>query len=89
MKEIPYAIIRAAKECNSDAINYIKHHFEGYIASRCLVTYEDEDGHTYTYVDDDLRYQAEASLLHLSFPSASKKPRTILHCENAGEMRPN
>jgi hypothetical protein len=62
MKEIPYAIIRAAKECNSDAINYIKHHFEGYIASRCLVTYEDEDGHTYTYVDDDLRYQAEASL---------------------------
>lgn len=62
MKRIPFSVIKAAKENGSEAVEYIKHHFEGYIASRCLQSYEGEDGQLHTYVDEDLRYLAEIAL---------------------------
>ena len=62
MKRIPFSVIKAAKENDSEAVEYIKRHFEGYIASRCLQSYEEEDGQLRTYVDEDLRYFAEIAL---------------------------
>ena len=62
MKEIPYALICAAQRGDTEAILMIRRHCEGYIASKCLVTYDDGDGHSYTFPDDELRYLAEAAL---------------------------
>ena len=62
MKEIPYSVICAAQNGDTDAIALIRRHFEGYIASKCLVTYDDGDGHSCTFPDDELRYLAEAAL---------------------------
>ena len=54
MKEIPYALICAAQRGDTEAILMIRRHFEGYVASKCLVTYDDGDGHSYTFPDDEL-----------------------------------
>ena len=62
MKEIPYSVICAAQRGDTEAILMIRRHFEGYIASKCLVTYDDGDGQSYTFPDDELRYLAEAAL---------------------------
>lgn len=74
MKELSYSVIEAAKEGDSDAITQIFKHFEGYIASRCRVTYEDGSGRTYSYVDDDLRYQAEIALYSAIIKFRFKEP---------------
>ena len=50
MKDIPYALICAAQRGDTEAILMIRRHFEGYIASKCLVTYDDGAGHSYTSV---------------------------------------
>ena len=62
MKRIPFSVIEAAKKNDSEAVEYIKRHFEPYIASRCLQSYEEEDGQLHSYVDEDLRYLAEIAL---------------------------
>ena len=49
MKEIPYALICAAQRGDTEAILMIRRHFEGYVASKCLVTYDDGDGHSYNF----------------------------------------
>lgn len=74
MKEIPYSVIRAAQSGDTDAILLIRRHFEGYIASRCLVTYDDRDGQNYTFPDDELRYLAEAALYAAIFGFRFKEP---------------
>lgn len=63
MKQVPFEIIKAAKEYDSEAVEFILRHFAGYIASRCINTCMDEQGNTCSFVDEDLRYQAEAALL--------------------------
>ena len=62
MKRIPFSVIEAAKGNDSEAVEYIKRHFEPYITSRCLQSYEGEDGQLHTCVDEDLRYLAEIAL---------------------------
>lgn len=74
MKTVPFAIIQAAKECDPEAVDYIKKHFEGYIASQCLTTVEDELGRIRTCVDEDLRYQAEIGLFAAIFKFRFKEP---------------
>ena len=74
MKEIPYSVIRAAQNGDTDAIALIRRHFEGYIASKCLVTYDDGDGHSCTFPDDELRYLAEAALYAAIFGFRCKEP---------------
>lgn len=64
MKRIPFHIIKAAKEFDTEAVEIIFRHFEGYIASQCICYYTDEQGNTQSYVDEDLRYQAEIALFN-------------------------
>ena len=71
MKYLPTSVIKAAKQNDPEAADIILRHFEGYIASRCLETYEDEGGKSKSYVDEDLRYLAEnavfAAILKFQF----------------------
>ena len=62
MKLVPFAIIREAKEFDTEAIEFVFRHFEGFITSKCRRSYIDEQGNARSYVDDDLRYQAEIAL---------------------------
>lgn len=62
MKRVPFAIIQAAKKFDPEAVEFVLRHFEGFIASQSLVDYTDEHGNTRSYVDDDLRYQAQIAL---------------------------
>lgn len=63
MKYIPAPVIRAAQAYDNEAVGFVLRHFEGYITSRCLSSYTDEDGNEHTLVDDDLHYQAIRALL--------------------------
>ena len=74
MRKIPFGVIYAAKQNNNEAISYIMEYFEGYIAKRCMVSFEDDGGGFYTFVDDDLRYQAEISLFASIFAFSFKEP---------------
>ena len=44
MKLIPFAVIKAAKMNDIEAAEAIKKQYEGFIASLCLQSYEDENG---------------------------------------------
>ena len=63
MERVPFQIIKAAKEYDSEAVEFVFRHFAGYIESKCTVTYTDEQGHICSVINEDLRYQAELSLL--------------------------
>lgn len=76
MNRIPFSIIEAAKKSDAEAIDFIRRHFEKYIASQCLINCSDEYGNTHSYVDEDLRYQAEAALLSAIFSFQFKEPPT-------------
>lgn len=63
MRYVPAPIIRAAKKCDDEAVEFVLHHFEGYIVSRCLSYYTDQYGKAHTFLDEDLRYCAKSALL--------------------------
>lgn len=62
MKRVPFAIIKAAKKFDAEAVEFVFRHFEGFIASQCLIDCADEHGSTRSCVDDDLYYQAQLAL---------------------------
>lgn len=62
MKRVPFAIIKAAKKFDAEAVEFVFRHFEGFIASQCLINCADEHGDTRSHVDDDLYYQAQIAL---------------------------
>lgn len=37
MKRVPFPIIQAAKEFDTEAVEFVFRHFEGFIASQCLI----------------------------------------------------
>lgn len=74
MKRVPFSIIAAAKRSDAEAIDFIRRHFEGYIANRCLTTYMDQYGNTKSSVDDDLRYHADIALLSAIFTFQFRDP---------------
>lgn len=74
MKRVPFDIIKAAKSGDIEAAEYIKRHFEGYIADHCLQTYIDEQGQSKQYVDEDLRYLAEIAMYAAIFKYQFKDP---------------
>ena len=74
MKQVPFPVIQAAKKFDTEAIEFVFRHFEGFIASQCLVNYTDEYGNTRSYVDDDLRYQAEIALFNAIAGFQFKEP---------------
>lgn len=61
MKRVPFPVIQAAKNFDTEAVEFVFRHFEGFIASQCLSDCTDEFG-TRPVVDDDLYYQAQIAL---------------------------
>ena len=84
MKRVPFSIITAAKESDAEAVDFIHRHFEGYIASQCLCHCTDEYGNIRSFVDDDLRYLAEAAMLSAIFKFRFREPQ---HSYLAGVRR--
>lgn len=39
MKRVPFPIIQAAKELDTEAVEFVFRHFEGFIASQSLIGY--------------------------------------------------
>lgn len=62
MKQVPFSIIQSSKKFDPEAVEFILRHFEGYIASRSSTYYIDKCGNIHSYMDDDLRYQAEITI---------------------------
>lgn len=76
MKQVPFPIIKAAKEFDTEAVEFVFRHFEGYIARQCLVDYTDEYGNTHSFVDEDLRYRAENALFAAIIGFRFREPPT-------------
>lgn len=74
MKYIPYEIIKAAQNYDSEAIAYILKHFEGFIAAESKTKYESGDGQIKTYTDDDLRYLGQIGLYSAIFRFQFREP---------------
>lgn len=74
MKTIPYEIIKAAKENDTEAAQSIVSFFEGYIARRALCSYTDDSGMERQFVDEDLRYLGEIALYAAIFQFQFKEP---------------
>ena len=74
MKTVAFSTIEAAKQYDYEAVEFIRRHFESYIASRCLITYVDQYGNTKSFVDDELRYHAENAMLSAIFTFQFRDP---------------
>lgn len=74
MKRVPFPMIQAAQDGDTEALNYIFKHFEGYIASRSLVYSEDDNGRRSSHVSDDLRYLATVALSNAIFKFRFREP---------------
>ena len=74
MKRVPFLIIEAAKQCDDEAVNFIRHHFEGYIVSSCLRKYRDQYGNEKSFLDDELHYYAEIGMLSAIFSFDFREP---------------
>ena len=63
-KEIlPFHIVVAASNGDVDAINAVLKHYEGYIASLSLRRVFDDNGNSYTIVDEELRRRLETKII--------------------------
>ena len=67
MKRVPFSVIEAAKKGDAEAVEFICHHFEGYIITRSLKHYSDQFGNEKSFLDDELRYYAETAMLSAIF----------------------
>ena len=74
MKLVPFAVIQEAKKFDTEAVEFVFRHFAGFIASKCQRHYTDEYGKERSYVDDDLRYLAEAAMLSAIFKFRFREP---------------
>ena len=74
MKRVPFPIIEAAKQCDTEAVNFIRRHFAGYIVSRSLRHYGDQHGNEKNFLDDELLYHAETAMLSAIFTFRFKDP---------------
>ena len=62
-KLLPWGVIAAAANGDTDAICAILKHYEGYIAKLCTRTLRDENGNTYLYVDEEMRNRLKVRLI--------------------------
>lgn len=74
MKRVPFPIIEAAKQCDTEAVDFIRRHFAGYIVSRSLRRYSDQYGNEKSFLDDELHYHAETAMLSAIFTFRFKDP---------------
>ena len=52
---LPFPVISAAANGDTNAMCAILKHYEGYIAKLCTRTLKDDAGNTYSYVDEEMR----------------------------------
>lgn len=74
MKTVPFSVIVAAKQSDMEAVDFIRRHFKGYIASRCLIYHPDQYGNMKAFVDDELLYHAENAMLSAIFSFQFRDP---------------
>lgn len=67
MKRVPFPIIEAAKKYDIEAVNFIRHHFEGYIVYRSLRNYSDLYGNEKSFLDDERYSEAQTAMLSAIF----------------------
>ena len=60
---IPFPVIVAATDGDTEAINQIVKHYRGYIAKRSLRPMKDEYGNQHMIVDETLRGRLETRLI--------------------------
>ncbi|HDK7164146.1 TPA: helix-turn-helix domain-containing protein [Clostridium botulinum] len=60
---IPFPVIVAATDGDTEAINQIVKHYRGYIAKRSLRPMKDEYGNQHMVVDETLRGRLETRLI--------------------------
>ena len=60
---IPFPVIEAAVQGETDAVNEVIRHYSGYIATLCRRTGCDKNGNYCTYVDEELRRRLETKLI--------------------------
>lgn len=81
MKRVPFLIIKAAKQCDTEAVEFIRRHFAGYIVSSSLRHYSDQYGNEKSYLDDELRYHAEIGMLSAIFTFDFREPPDDYHAD--------
>ena len=60
---IPFPVIVAATDGDTEAINQIVKHYSGFIAKRSLRSMKDEYGNQHMVVDETLRRRMETRLI--------------------------
>ncbi len=60
---LPFDVIAAAANGDTDAICVILKHYDGYIAKLSTRTLKDEQGNTYSYVDEEMRNRLKVRLI--------------------------
>ena len=66
---LPYPVILAATEGNSEAMSIVMQHYQSYITYLSIRKIRDESGNPYYGIDEDLRERLQAKLMQavLSF----------------------
>ena len=60
---LPFPVISAAANGDTNAMCTILKHYEGYIAKLCTRTLKDDNGNTYPYVDEEMRNRLQVRLI--------------------------
>lgn len=60
---LPFEVIKAATEGDSEALARVLKHFEGYIAKMSTRIFYDEFGQSYLRIDEDLKQRIECKLM--------------------------
>ena len=60
---LPFPVISAAANGDTNAMCAILKHYEGYIAKLCTRTLKDDAGNTYSYVDEEMRNRLQVRLI--------------------------
>ena len=60
---LPFPVISAAANGDTNAMCAILKHYGGYIAKLCTRTLKDDAGNTYSYVDEEMRNRLQVRLI--------------------------
>lgn len=60
---LPFPVISAAVNGDTNAMCAILKHYEGYIAKLCTRTLKDDAGNTYSFVDEEMRNRLQVRLI--------------------------
>lgn len=62
-KLLPFPVISAAANGDTDAMCAILKHYDGYINKLCTRTLKDDTGNTYSYVDGEMKNRLQVRLI--------------------------